>query len=666
MQARLREGVWDCPKLPFPINDLSALVHLENDLLTIKHARGSNGQMTVRAQGTIAFGETGETPLDLRLEITDLELDKRLRKVTPADYDDLWDLFKPHGRVNATLNLVRKGAGRPLDSSVQVSCQDVAAEYRYFPYALDHLTGSLTLENDLLTVDLRTLTAPLVHVKGLIQNPGLDAVVSLDIQAESVPINDTFRKALPPNVRQVIDQFQPSGEVTGRAKVVRKPMVGPNPRPEGLVAIDADIDLTGRCAMTWARLPYPVRNLTGRLELHPDRWIFKNICGRNGQAKITASGSVHKLPLPRLPNGEDPLEVSVSLVATDLLFNQELRQALPPAWKEKSWAAINPSGSCDVKAEVHHVSGRPDSTHILIVPKPESNVRLEVTRSPQPGFDPGGTIELRMEDVAGKFDFVDGRVTMRDVNFQFRGEPVRFADGTVVVEDTGRFALDVHDLWVRGIRFDADLRKKMPPLMSQFAMRLDDGKTVRARGDLQIGWSGVADEPAWCRWDKTLVVFNGNSLKTGIPLEHIQGQIEHVSGWSNGRVLEVQGILKLASVMFLGQQITEVESPFHVKEGAARLDSVTGRFLGGQLTGDGEVSLDTTPHYRAAFSLDGAQLEEYARTISGRQSYRGLVNARIEVNGLGSDVRTLSGAARPRLPREIWARFPPCSRSPRP
>src|SRR5262249_42079062 len=156
------------------------------------------------------------------------------------------------------------------------------------------------------------------------------------------------------------------------------------------------------------------------------------------------------------------------------------------------------------------------------------------------------------------------------------------------------------------------------------------------------GWSGMAQEPAWCRWQNTLVVFNGNSLKTGIPLEHIHGQIQNVSGWSDGRAFEAQGILNLASVMFLGQQITQVQSPFHVKDGKARLDSVSGRFLNGQLLGDGDVSLDSTPHYHAAFSLDGAQLEEYARTISGRQSFRGLASARIEVDGLGGDVRTLS------------------------
>ena len=42
-------------------------------------------------------------------------------------------------------------------------------------------------------------------------------------------------------------------------------------------------------------------------------------------------------------------------------------------------------------------------------------------------------------------------------------------------------------------------------------------------------------------------------------------------------------------------------------------------------------------------SLHGARLEEYARTLGGRRKYRGNIDARIECNGLGSDIRTLQG-----------------------
>ena len=163
-----------------------------------------------------------------------------------------------------------------------------------------------------------------------------------------------------------------------------------------------------------------------------------------------------------------------------------------------------------------------------------------------------------------------------------------------MVEDSGRFALAVSDLWVKEIRFDSSLRKIMPPLMAQFALRLDDGRPFTARGNLQIGWSGVPGEPAWCRWDKTLAVFIDNTLKAGIPLEHIQGQLEDVRGWSNGQALEVHGIVRLDSVSLLGQQITELESPFHVKHGMARLDSLRGRLLGGRAAGQAARSAWTT------------------------------------------------------------------------
>ena len=67
------------------------------------------------------------------------------------------------------------------------------------------------------------------------------------------------------------------------------------------MVIDAELDLNERCEINWAGLPYPVRNLTGRLEIHPDRWVFHDMRGRNGQAVITGSGRVEKLAGPNLP-----------------------------------------------------------------------------------------------------------------------------------------------------------------------------------------------------------------------------------------------------------------------------------------------------------------------------------------------------------------------------
>jgi hypothetical protein len=640
--AWLREGVWECTHLPFPINDLSAVVAVKDGVLTIKHAEGFNGNTTLRAEGTLGVCDPRRAPMDLLVELIDLELDQRLRIRTPPEYDELWDVFEPHGQVDAELHLTRVEPGGPIDLGAKVTCRDVAAKYRHFPYQLDHLTGKLTLEKNRVTVDLQTLSVggrPL-RLKGDIENPGLDAVVGLELWAESVPIDKLLLQALKPDVRKVVDQFEPSGTVKAHAQIVRRPMAG---RPEGLLAIDAELDLSERCEIRWAKLKYPVRNLTGRLELHPDRWVFSDMRGRNGEAIISASGWVNKLPGGKLRNGDDPLRVHVELQAQNLPFSEELRKALPDAWI-KTWRTINPSGACDVEAATVDVEpGRRERTHIVIVPRPESSVRLEFTRTPQPNVDPGGPVELRLDDVHGRFVFDNGQVAMSDVMVQFRGAPVRFSQGTVFVENTGRFRLSVEDLWVKEIRPDRDLRKKMPPLMAQFAQRLDDGRTFTARGDLKIGWSGIPDQPAWCQWEKTMVVLNDNMLKTGIPLEHIQGELDNVSGWSNGLTLRVAGIVKLESVILLGQQITRIESPFRVQDGVAELQDLRGQFLGGDLWGRGWVSLNATPRYGATLSLHGAQLQEYARTLGGRRPFRGSIAARLECSGLGSDIRTLEG-----------------------
>ena len=642
-QAWLREGVWNCTKLPFPVNDLSAAIEVDDGRLILHRAQGYFGKTTLRARGEIRLDDLKQGPMEWHVGLTDFELDQaRLRPWTPPEYDELWDVFQPSGLIGTEIELVRTTPGGVVELDAHVDCRDVAVNYRHFPYPVDHLRGTIDLKKESLTVDVQTLSVggqPL-NLKGTIVHPGPDAVVSLEIDAASVPINRTLRDALKPDVRKVVDEFQPSGTVKAHAKVSRVPMAG---KPEGKIAIDAEIDLTERCEITWAKLPYTIRNLTGRLELHPDHWIFRKMHGRHDEAQIVASGEVTKLP-GKLKNGEDRLRVHVDLKAANLAFSEELRRALPGEWTS-AWRTINPSGASDVVATVDVDPDRHrDDTRIILDPLPGSTVRLLVTRSPQPGqADPGGTIELRMDDVRGRFDFFNGVVKMKDVGVLFSGAPVRLDQGSVVVKSTGQFDLWVKDLWLRGLRLDPELRKKMPPRMAQFAQRVDEGRPFTAHGDLRIGWSGVKDQPAWCRWDNVTVVLNDNKINTGIPLEHIQGELQHVRGFSDGYRLEVGGVLDLESVMLLGQQITRVESGFQVKDGLGELVQLRGKFLGGDLYAQGRITLTETPSYSAQMNLHNARLEEYARTLGGHRQLRGDINAQIQCNGLGNDIRTLQG-----------------------
>ena len=397
--------------------------------------------------------------------------------------------------------------------------------------------------------------------------------------------------------------------------------------------------------MRWDGMPYLVRDLTGRLQFSPDRWTFTDMKGSNGTATVTASGEVR---------GATPGKQAINLQikADRLSFDQQLRDALPPEW-QATWATLNPSGLCQVEATVQADPGEEPHYHLKIVPqRDETRIRLVLTPVGGPAEAdslPPDTIQLPpMENISGTFLFDDGTVTMSDVDFWFREAPVEVRTGTVILRDTGEFDLSVQDLLVTKLRLDAELRKIMPPIMAEFSRRLDDGKTFWLRGNLGISWSGKPGEPARCAWDQATVVFDGNTIQTGLPLEQIQGQFESVSGWSDGQSLALKGMLNLESVLVGGQQITRLKAPIVLDQGLARADAVTAQLLGGTLIGQASVSLDATPNYQAVVELRDANLAQYTRTLPGRQDFKGRVSARVELAGQGHSLRSVTGSG--------WAR----------
>lgn len=652
LKVQLRGGSCRCPHLPFPIDDLSARIGFDGRALTIDHAEGSNGATRVRASGWIDASDPEAGPLAMHVEADELDLDDRLKQKTPRQFLELWDVFKPQGRVDLKADLSRE-AGGPVAASASVRLKDVSALYRHFKYQLKNLTGTLDLQGRRLAVDVR---GPIgdrpARLHGTVDDPGPDAVVDLKMDAESLPIDAAFLDALQPEVRRWVDRFKPSGAGQVQARILRRPLAGPSMppgsklgrlKPEGMLAVHATAELDpDHSEITWEGLPFPVRRLGGRLELHPDHWVFENMTGRNGQAVITGSGRVERLEGPDLPNGDPPLKIGLDIHARGLPFSPELRDALQPAWR-KSWDVVNPDGSCNVDAVIAVEAHKPDHVVVAITPLPGSQVRLVIPRSPGPGVEPGSTIELRMQDALGTFRFVDGTVGMSNVKFTFHGAPVEFRTGSVRVEDSGRFALGVSDLQVRNLLLNANLRRIMPQLMAQFAVRLDDGKPFTATGDLQIGWSGDPGEPAWCSWEKTQVYFLDNKLMAGIPLEHVNGKFKDVWGRSDGRSLVVHGMLDLKNMVISEIPLEHVEGPLVIENGQATLASVKGRLLGGEAYGEGWLTLAESPRYSGAVRITGADLQKYAMTRPGRQSYRGLVNADVQFEGQGGDVRQVQG-----------------------
>lgn len=658
------------PELPFPVSELHGSIWAGDGVLSVTRLEGIHGKTTVRTWGTFDLEDLAAGPMDLNVDVIDLDIDTRLRDWTspsaPASMmamaRELWDQYQPKGRLSLALHAAREHQGGPVGFGLGVESRDFGLRYHLFPYQLEHVNGTLSYEAPRITFDMHTLIGGKpAWGRGTIDHPGPDAEVRLAFGAEAMPVDKALLEAMPPDVRQVVDQFQPTGMAEAKASVTRHPPT--REFPKGNVEIHAWLDLNDRCSITWAGLPYPVSNLKGKLEIHPDSWVFKDMQGSNGQAMIQGSGRVKRVG--RRPSD---LDVALHVRAENLPFDQQLRDALPPEW-QKTWSTLNPAGTSTVDASIEVAPGR-EHYLIAIDPGPETRVRLELP--PLPGMSgdtpsqpkqPAEPVRLPvMEDVVGTFVYEDGTVSMAGVGFNFRGSPVNFETGTVKVEKSGKFHLVVRDLAITDFRLDAGLRALMPPVMAQFTRRFSDEAIAHCGGDLAIGWSGNPGELAWCAWENGLVVLNGNTIQTGFPIEHLQGQIEQLKGGFDGRNLSVLGQVVLDSVTVLGQQVTRLTTPIFVKEGRAGLSEIKGVLLGGRLGGKVDLTLDSTPKYNLSLQVHDAELQRFTKTVPGTQSLQGQVSGWLTLNGIGNDSRSIQGRGEAHVRNAQLGELPPVLR----
>lgn len=640
VRLTLREGVWKHPEMPFPLTGLSASASINPKTIRVDHAEGHDGKTIVHVENaTLSALDPANGPLDATVRVENLELDERLRAKTPGKLKKLWEEYAPPGRPNAgqargTVRATRVTPGAPILYDLDADLLDVAINYAHFKYPLEHVRGKLRSKDKKVTIAAETVVGgkPLTG-RGTIIDPGPNAVVNMTFTTGAMPIDKTLLDALPPDARKVVEDFRPEGSVSGTAVLTRVP----DPiDPKGKVEVHAELDLIDGCSMRWKGLPYPITNVSGHLSLHPNRWVFTGIKGENNLARISASGRVDQI-------SKGKFNVDIGLTAEHLPFDKQLRDSLPPEWA-RSWGILNPVGSSHVAARIVLVPGK-DDYKITLKPDPDTHIQLRLT--PAPGTEVASGLQVielpRMNGVTGTFTFDNGLVTMRDAAFTFRQAPAHFTEGTVHLKNSGAFDLSVSDLSIKGLRLEAELRKIMPKVMSEFARRVDDGKTFNARGDLKIAWSGIANDPAVCSWEKAHVVFNGNSVAAGVPIEHIQGEIRDLGGRFDGLDLSVEGVVDLESVSIRGQHLTKLSSPLKVGKGRADLSDVEAEFLGGKLYGNLGVSLDTTPRYEAKMKLVGARLERLAQTIPGPQDFKGDLQGWVEVEGLGQDAKALKG-----------------------
>jgi hypothetical protein len=632
LTGQLSRGRIDDLRLPRPLTEIRATVHVDNQGFAIREFKARSNQATLSL--TCSGGLKPSSPMAIEADISQLPLDEQLLAILPARLQEEWQSVRPEGLINAAIKL--RYDGRTWQPQIRVQCQNVAFSHRMFPYRLEHGNGLLELKDDRLQMNLSTFSEnQLVHLLGEIHNPLGNPTGWLRVKCDELPVDEKMLKAMAPRAQSLARSMDLKGTIGFEYELARDVAEGPIHQHLKLRA--------SRCWLRYDQFPFAISNIRGELEMIDGNWWARNLEGYNGTSRVTGDGT-----LSGTPQGN---ELVLRLHADGVPLEGELRDALQPGMRQV-WALLQPRGIIDITANVRYI----DELNLLDVA-----VRAE-PRSETCSLEPV-QFPYRLENVQGIFTYAGGRMTFE--RFSAWHGPVKMAcNGTCSFQPDGGWQLRLDRLSVDRLRMDRQFMQALPLQLKKSLGELNaTGPLSLHESSILLAHGSNPAEPMTSQWNLS-VGLNQVGIDCGARLENIYGNIGLV-GASDGTRFQMRGEVALESMTCRDRQFTDVLGPFWVDNQEAMFGSWVARrdnrllprgqpqaplrpmiakVFGGTLYGDGWASVGSQPRYSLQATLVDADVATCARELAGNnRNLRGRISGKAELHGFGHNRAAMGG-----------------------
>ncbi len=628
--CQLARGRIDDPRLPYPLIDVDAYVRCENGLLSIDRLTASHGQMQLSLTCQ-RKGYAADAPMTLSAKLRKLQLNRQFANGLPDQYRRLWHEYLPEGEVDLDLRLVYDGQRWRPDLVVQ--CENVGLTYHKFPYHLQRSSGTLTYRNDTLQIDLKAHADDHpVRILGEVFHPGPQATGWVELRGSDIALDERLVAALPAQGRRVLAELNPQGRFQFYWRSSRDE---PHARLQSRLQVTLD-----RCAIRFSKFPYPLTNIRGQVEMQNDHWRFRNLEGTNDTGFVTCNGEL--APTPQGPR------LSLQFAGTEVPLEEELRNALNPAARQL-WNDLRPQGRVDLTAEVTYLfASRQLGLRARFKPV------AEITSIEPVAFP------YRMEKLRGVVQYHDGYVTLHDMRAE-HGSTRIATDGHCQMQPNGSWYLTLENLTIDRLAADRELLIALPPGMRSVVSKLNLSGPIYARGSLGLAQDAIRGAPLKSQWDLAFDLHR-NAVDVGVELTDVHGEVK-LAGNFDGERFQSRGELAIDSLNYGDLQFTQVRGPLWIDNERVLLGiwaqkqtadpmqrRITAQLYGGEVAGDGWVTLAEPQRFAMQASLRGAELARFATEgIPGQQDLRGKMAGDLELRGSGSGTHWLAGSGNVRL-----------------
>ncbi len=518
------------------------------------------------------------TNCKFRISAKELQLNEGLRRSLPAKSCELFDRFRPAGRIDLTAEQFHSNPlnDEPWELLAHVQCKGVDVRFDKFPYPVQQLRGEIRIANG--RVDTRRLTGvaggrpihcvfnvPMKEGTVLASSPEKSIVIQSD---GAIAIDNALISALterefsggktasPGSGSSKLEQFvrslQPRGAIELASASIRTDAAGVTHRQIDLRVIGGTLRYTN--------FAYPLYNVAGRIQVEDDLVRLIGFTANNaGAAKIACDG------LYQMPARQSPSELSLRFRVADLAMEHSLRVSLPES-SRSVWDALSPAGTLDkLDVQIHQSGGNPFELSL------DASHQTEARANPNPLSIRPKAIPYRIDIVGGRVGYHDGVV--RIVDLRGRHDASRLiADGVCQAEPSGQWLLTM-DLQ-SGCRLipDDELIAALPEQMSWAMRGLDLRGPLGLRGVTNILLAQNESDDPVINWDLALQL-EGNRIADVGPVHSLRGEIM-IRGIKDGELLRAGGELAVDSLHAYGLQVTSLTGPFSILGDELRLGTL--------------------------------------------------------------------------------------------
>lgn len=650
----VRDGQLSVPGVPVQLSDVNAVFFASHRKVEFRLHRASYEEAQLSGQFAMST-QPGAVPPSGTFQLTNFPVGPRLKPICPAMVQRLFDHFQPRLNVSGTGRFHLNRDGKWIVENVKAGVTDGQLYHHRFRYPLTDIQATLEqrpLEQTggAVIIDVLQATGMAGDVpwvaRGGWKDPGPAVETHFVMKVDDFPLDGRFREALEPPARRVVESLDLTGRASARLWFDRPPGRG----QKTYLRIDADVtDAT----LKFSKFPYGIDQLSGhvtfdsRNNLH---WEFSQLQGRHGTAEITGEGRFIGLPKPGV--------LDLTVRANRLALDSDLYNAMADS-HQSLWQLINPSGFCDVTAQIHWTAA-PGQRAVVSFPA-ETPVRIYDTLIRPKPFP----YEMIVEEAIISFDPNDPRFSgvqycdVHSFRARHKNAPI-VATGWAKSHPTGHWQVHLDHLTATRLPPDDELRAALPDSWRDILTRLEYRGFVSVN-DSELDFLGHRDDgqTVTAAWDMNLQL-HSCALNAGLDLKNVNGAVTARGHW-NGTHLDNDGMIDLETTRVLDMPLRRIKGPYSMDDARLILGSqevmesgkrssvdrsqrVQAQIYGGTALFDAVIDSRPGRGYVVFAEVENAQLQAFAREhMSSTERLRGNVAAWLAVRGEGEAPGDIKG-----------------------